>query len=1011
MSRLLAAVVLLLLQLPGVHLQGLGDVRLAGYGATRLGGRVEFFENGEWKGICNDQFGGEDANVICRQLGLGHATKIINQDRDYILKRFLRSRRDYTYNRFGVGPAVRITDLDCNGNETHILNCPFQLNNDVNRFTYCQLHEVVGVQCDNYLPQPYNGQVNLIGGIYPSEGRLAVFFNGRWGGVCREDFDRTNLLGDTICRQLGYTNVDFARINSSGSDLYGPALERTWLDGLSCSGLESSRPVCLKSCLPTRTAPQPSQEVQCNLGQVGLRCVYGFASRNPSLVGTKKSCEVEVGATPSEGDVRLMNGSLPHLGRLEVYLKGVWGTVCGAKSQVNRRVGDVVCRQLGYTSWDTLHHRSSVAGYGSGSGPRHITKLNCTGLEDSILQCRRENATFSPCSDPDILAVQCSNNTNGVVFGAVTMEGGSGGHGQLYVNTEGYTPLCDHTFGLREANVACRQMGYESAIGMVKNSFYGFGRRPAGVTHIQCHGNETHLLECNYRNDTFERCGDSDQIGLQCSSSNDEREGGLRLVNSPDTNSGLVEMFVEGHWNRLCSNLFSETAADVACRQLGFTGSIEVIKDGRFGSTDSGIFIVHQCHGSEESLFDCDHTPIHPNFCQKDIAISCSRASPQEEGAVRLTGGTEVSGRLEVYEYGRWGSVCQNKFDPNEAFVACKQLGFYNYSGFTNSFGRPVREDVKIPINIFSIHCNGTEETLISCDHDVSIRLCNHTLDIILTCAECTKQCQNGGLLDEDICSCNCTHPDYIGTECEVCSISCENGGTPQLDSCTCACPDFYGGDHCGECTKQCQNGGLLDEDICSCNCTHPDYIGTECEVCSISCENGGTPQLDSCTCACPDFYGGDHCGDCVKSCANDGELSIDACSCNCSNSAFSGVTCEECPLFCLNSGILDSTTCSCACTAGFTGSLCHTAKPVSSGLSPAITAGLSTGILLLVVLVILMFSFMAVVYALRRRKQRIEAQTESDWIPATHAENFDINFDNPQFDEDNIEFHKEELF
>ena len=45
--------------------------------------------------------------------------------------------------------------------------------------------------------------------------------------------------------------------------------------------------------------------------------------------------------------MRLVNGSTPDEGRVEVCINGEWGTACS--QYWNRRETNVVCRQLGYS--------------------------------------------------------------------------------------------------------------------------------------------------------------------------------------------------------------------------------------------------------------------------------------------------------------------------------------------------------------------------------------------------------------------------------------------------------------------------------------------------------------------------------------------------------------------------------------------------------------------------------------------------------------------------------------
>ena len=52
-------------------------------------------------------------------------------------------------------------------------------------------------------------------------------------------------------------------------------------------------------------------------------------------------------------------------------------------------------------------------------------------------------------------------------------------------------------------------------------------------------------------------------------------------------------------------------------------------------------------------------------------------------GDIRLTGGNYSNeGLLEVYCNGEWGTVCDNSFSNTDARVACRQLGYNNYTGY-----------------------------------------------------------------------------------------------------------------------------------------------------------------------------------------------------------------------------------------------------------------------------------------------------------------------------------------
>ena len=88
---------------------------------------------------------------------------------------------------------------------------------------------------------------------------------------------------------------------------------------------------------------------------------------------------------------------------------------------------------------------------------------------------------------------------------------------------------------------------------------------------------------------------------------------------------------------------------------------------------------------------------------------------------------------MEVNYNGEWGTVCDDGWDYRDAYVVCRQLGFW-------SSGRPYSSAYfgqgSGPIWLDNVACTGTEPTLARCGHlGINItRSCNHHEDAGVGC-------------------------------------------------------------------------------------------------------------------------------------------------------------------------------------------------------------------------------------------------------------------------------------
>ncbi|KAF5879813.1 scavenger receptor cysteine-rich type 31, partial [Clarias magur] len=188
-----------------------------------------------------------------------------------------------------------------------------------------------------------------------------------------------------------------------------------------------------------------------------------------------------------------------------------------------------------------------------------------------------------------------------------------------------------------------------------------------------------------------------------------------RLVNGPDSCSGRVELQYLSDWGTVCAVSWDMRAADVLCAQLGCGSAVAVVEVDWFGEGSGHIWAdVFDCQGNETHLSQCGISSWSRAACshKHDAGVICNGSSMAfHEGRVRLSGGSECQGEVEIYFRQDWRRVLLDSWSLSEVSVLCRQLGCGSVLNYRSS--PSTTEHKHMCVTGFS--CSGSEAHLGNC--------------------------------------------------------------------------------------------------------------------------------------------------------------------------------------------------------------------------------------------------------------------------------------------------------
>jgi len=338
-----------------------------------------------------------------------------------------------------------------------------------------------------------------------------------------------------------------------------------------------------------------------------------------------------------DGSIRLTGGRDETEGNVEVYHEGVWGGICD--DEWDKDEAKVACKSLGYPGADIA---TNGARYGYSPAVIWMDNMYCYGTEKTLDKCRFDGWGTHDCERTEAAGVRCTPHPPSTTTTTTTtpvpkipmvhvakdmdirLAGGrtaKEGRIEMKFDDGPWGVACGDGWGVREAIVACKQLGLGYAAATMSTSIFGGSNMTKLVSGLGCKGNEESLLDCGHDDFGSLFCpgeGMHDIAAVVCTDTQADLEPDLyQLMTSAyleDKPLFLLQCAMEE--NCVASQAYTERQTNpywqqITRRLLRFTTAISNI-----GSADFRPFIPknswewHACHQHYHSMETFSHFEI-----------------------------------------------------------------------------------------------------------------------------------------------------------------------------------------------------------------------------------------------------------------------------------------------------------------------------------------------------------------------------------------------------------------